>query len=82
MSNPPLRSSSGAPIPCITPSTETNVVVVSFMAAIPFSLLWSSFGRLKKRISMSESRRSARLDENGHRSVEGFARATNTCGVL
>jgi hypothetical protein len=52
------------------------------MAAIPFSLLWSSFGRLKKRISMSESRRSARLDENGHRSVEGFARATNTCGVL
>jgi hypothetical protein len=37
-SNPPLRSSSGEPIPCITPSTETNVVVVSFMVAVPFSL--------------------------------------------
>jgi hypothetical protein len=45
-SNPPLRSSSGLPIPCITPSTETNVVVVSFMVAVPFSLvgLVSSFG--------------------------------------
>src|SRR3954452_10429648 len=37
-SNPPLRSSSGPPSPCITPSTETFVMVVSFMLAVPFSL--------------------------------------------
>src|SRR6266542_4439213 len=43
-SNPPLRSSSGPPRPCITPSTETFVVVVSFMVAGPFSFVWSSFG--------------------------------------
>src|SRR5687767_6081147 len=36
-SNPPLRSSSAPPSPCITPSTETFVLVVSFMAAVPFS---------------------------------------------
>jgi hypothetical protein len=33
-------SSSGPPIPCITPSRETNVVVVSFMDMVPFSLAW------------------------------------------
>src|SRR6266511_2658850 len=44
-SNPPLRSSSGAPSPCITPSTVTIVVVVSFMIVVPFSLVWSSFGK-------------------------------------
>src|SRR3954466_4835905 len=44
-SNPPLRSSSGPPRPCITPSTETCVVVVSFTVAGPFSLGWSSFGK-------------------------------------
>src|SRR5215207_3347984 len=32
-SNPPLVS--GPPFPCITPSTETCVVVVSFMIAVP-----------------------------------------------
>src|ERR671925_1434352 len=37
-SNPPLRSSSGAPSPCMTPSTETIVMVVSFMVGAPFSL--------------------------------------------
>ena len=37
-SNPPLGSSSRPPIPCATPSTETNVVV-SFMVAVPFSLV-------------------------------------------
>src|SRR5215216_506512 len=37
-SNPPLRSSSGPPSPCITPSTVTIVVVVSFTIAVPFSL--------------------------------------------
>src|SRR5256885_16526243 len=43
-SNPFLRSSSDAPPgPCITPSTETCVVVVSFMVAVPFSLSLSSF---------------------------------------
>src|SRR5262249_13302435 len=35
---PPLRFSSGPPFPCTTPSTETCVVVVSFMIAVPFSL--------------------------------------------
>src|SRR5205823_14731213 len=37
-SNTPRSSSSGPPGPCITPSTETCVVVVSFMVAVPFSL--------------------------------------------
>src|SRR5919205_2503723 len=37
-SNPPLRSSSGPPSPCITPSTETCVIVVSFMRAAPVPL--------------------------------------------
>jgi hypothetical protein len=38
-SNPFLRSSSDAPpFPCITPSTVTWVMVVSFMVAAPFSL--------------------------------------------
>src|SRR5207342_3758222 len=37
-SNPFLRSSSDAPpFPCITPSTVTCVMVVSFMIAVPFS---------------------------------------------
>src|SRR5215203_3626185 len=36
-SNPFLRSSSDAPpFPCITPSTESCVVVVNFMIAVPF----------------------------------------------
>src|SRR5919109_479878 len=36
-SNPLLRSSSEAPpFPCITPSTETCVVVVSFMITVSF----------------------------------------------
>src|SRR3989442_5911414 len=34
-SKPPLRSSSGPPIPCITPSTETLVVVVNLMSWSP-----------------------------------------------
>jgi hypothetical protein len=34
-----VGSSSRPPIPCITPSTETNVVVVSFMVAVPFWLV-------------------------------------------
>src|SRR6266498_3028357 len=37
-SNRPRSSSSGPPGPCITPSTETCAVVVSFMVAVPFSL--------------------------------------------
>src|SRR4029450_6359822 len=38
-SNPFLRSSSDAPpFPCITPSTVTCVMVVSFKVAVPFSL--------------------------------------------
>src|SRR5262245_15952675 len=34
-SNPALRSSSDGPFACITPSTETCVVVVSFMIEVP-----------------------------------------------
>jgi hypothetical protein len=37
-SNPAIRSSFDGPFACITPSTETCVVVVSFMIAVPFSL--------------------------------------------
>src|SRR3981189_838673 len=37
-SNPPSRSGCRPPFPCITPSTETCVVVVSFMIVAPFSL--------------------------------------------
>src|SRR6266508_5854816 len=52
-SNPPLRSSSGAPSPCITPSTETCVTVVSFMGS-PFLLVVAfSFDRTEARISSS-----------------------------
>src|SRR5215203_2415747 len=40
-SNPPLRSSSGPPRPCITPSTETFVVVVSFMVFLSLVVLLS-----------------------------------------
>ena len=45
-SNPPLRSSSGPPSPCITPSTVTIVVVVSFMVAGPL-LVGSIVARLE-----------------------------------
>src|SRR5438552_1710803 len=34
-SKPPLRSSSGPPNPCITPSTETLVVVINLMSWSP-----------------------------------------------
>src|SRR6266511_5070174 len=37
-SNRPRSSSSCPPGPCMTPSTETCAVVVSFMVAVPFSL--------------------------------------------
>src|SRR5215211_4621132 len=38
-SNPPRRSSSGAPSPCMTPSRVINVTVASFMVLAPFSLV-------------------------------------------
>src|ERR1700733_14608852 len=43
-SNPPLRSSSGPPHPCITPSTETCVVVVSFTLPSAIFDLWRKGG--------------------------------------
>src|SRR5437868_10191894 len=43
-SNTPRSSSSGPPGPCITPSTETCVVVVSFMVATPSLLSVSLVG--------------------------------------
>src|SRR2546430_6583362 len=39
-SKPPLRSSSGPPNPCITPSTETLVVVVNLMSWSPHVHAW------------------------------------------
>src|SRR5215210_6080288 len=48
-SNPPQRSSSGPPSPCITPSTETFVLVVSFMVGAPFSLVSLSSGPTGRR---------------------------------
>src|SRR5439155_20516085 len=53
-SNPPLRSSSGPPSPCITPSTVTIVMVVSFMGS-SFLSWWSfSFDRTEARNSSVE----------------------------
>src|SRR5215212_7454229 len=48
-SNPPLRSSSGPPSPCITPSTETFMLTVSFMVMVPFSLASLSSGPTGRR---------------------------------
>src|SRR5215213_9873317 len=45
-SNPPLRSSSGPPSPCITPSTETFMLTVSFMVMVPFSSEGSDIAHL------------------------------------
>src|SRR5437588_224213 len=45
-SNTPRSSSPGPPGACITPSTETCVVVISFMVAAPFSVSWSLVGWL------------------------------------
>src|ERR1700741_1958393 len=40
---PGSRIGCRAPFACITPSTDTCVVVVSFMIVVPFSLVVSSF---------------------------------------
>src|SRR6266702_7107535 len=59
-SNPFLRSSSDAPpFPCITPSTVTCVMVVSFMVAAPFSL-----GYLSSFDSTGPRRRSHRSQQS------------------
>src|SRR6266516_3682119 len=50
-SNPPLRSSSDPPSPCITPSTVTIVVVVSFISRF---------------LSRGSSRRSTRSEQGPH----------------
>ena len=57
-SNPPLRSSSGPPSPCMTPSSVTSVTVVSFMAAVPFSLGLSSFDQTGPRRRSHRSQQS------------------------
>src|SRR5260221_12522516 len=44
-SNPPLRSSSDPPSSCIPPSTETFVVIVSFMIVVPISFGFVPLGR-------------------------------------
>jgi hypothetical protein len=41
----PCGPTSAPPNPCMTPSRETCVMVVSFMVTGPFSLVWSSFGK-------------------------------------
>src|SRR2546423_1001211 len=53
-SNPPLRSSSAPPSPCITPSTVTIVMVVSFMGSSLLSWWSFSFDRTGARISSVE----------------------------
>src|SRR2546427_3842067 len=53
-SNPPLRSSSAPPSPCITPSTVTIVRVVSFMGSSLLSWWSFSFDRTEGRISSVE----------------------------
>src|SRR5450755_1413479 len=53
-SNPPLRSSSGPPSPCITPSTETFVMVVSFMGSSFLSWWFPRHDRTEARISSVE----------------------------
>src|SRR5436309_13593721 len=61
--NRPRSSSSGPPGPCITPSTETCTVVVSFMVAAPFSLSLSSFDSTgpRRRSHPSQQRPPGRL---------------------
>src|SRR4029450_6678285 len=68
-SNPPLRSSSRPPSPCITPSTVTIVVVVSFTAA-PFSMvvrrdLVSSTGFSQDLVDLTDRLRQALLRAHG-----------------
>src|SRR3712207_9339974 len=48
--NPPLRSSSGPPSPCITPSTERFVLVVSFMALLSLAVSLSHLIGRKRRL--------------------------------
>src|SRR6266508_3632754 len=68
-SNTPRSSSSGPPGPCITPSTETCVVVVSFMGPA-FLSWWSfSFDCTEARISSVE-RGSVLQAENDTRALE------------
>jgi hypothetical protein len=46
-SNPPLRSSSGPPGPCMTPSTDRNVVSVTCIIVLPLRFVptdvWSRY---------------------------------------
>src|SRR5207249_1460399 len=53
-SNPPLRSSSAPPSPCITPSTVTCVTVVSFMVQ---SLLANERESVRSTIPRQDERR-------------------------
>src|SRR4051812_29045230 len=53
-SNPPLRFSSGAPFPCTTPSTETCVVVVSFMGSSLLAWRVPRYDRIAARVSSVE----------------------------
>src|SRR5919201_91882 len=70
-SNPPLRSSSdAAPFPCITPSTVTCVMVVSFIASSP-SRVVVSLARTAPRRRPHRSERvtlagGRGIEENGH----------------
>src|SRR5437764_81239 len=58
-SNAPRSSSSGPPGPCITPSTETCTVVVSFMVAVPsrWLVVVESTGPLRRSHPAQQRRR-------------------------
>src|SRR2546430_4402194 len=70
--NVPRSSSSGPPGPCITPSTETCVVVVSFMVGVPFSLSLLSFDAegLQRRLRLPRFADPAELADVRHADSE------------
>src|SRR5262245_42575469 len=70
-SKPPLRSSSAAPGPCITPSTETCVVVVSFIVAPPAP---SKCGSRERAVQRSDAER-GQVALDGGRVAAGAAAA-------
>ena len=72
-SNPSLRSSSGPPSPCITPSTVIIVMVVSFMVATPpISLVCSSFDSTGPRRRSHRSRQSPSVRSIPHLPEHGL----------
>src|SRR6266540_7420944 len=72
-SKPPLRSLSGPPNPCITPSTETLVVVVNLMSWSPHRTT-----ALPERSGSRTLRQPSSLGEEG--ATHGGLRGTDQAG--